>query len=127
MGYPTFDSLENLVAKNPGVTLNSLTILYTNSVAAEVVVQSATIGCVNYTFDYVAVDDEDDEDGDDTNVLGATDPGTAGEVPAAAEMPKSLPLTGANEQLAALVTLGSMIATAGGVYAFRGRSADLPL
>lgn len=52
MGYATFDTLENIVAANPGVTLTSLAILYTNPQAAVTTVTSVKIGCVEYTFDY---------------------------------------------------------------------------
>ena len=51
MGYATFDTLENIVAANPDVTLNSLTVLYTSPTAASTTVTSVKIGCVEYTFD----------------------------------------------------------------------------
>ncbi len=53
MGYATFDTLENIVAKNPDVTLQSLTILYTSPVTANTTVTLISVGCVHYTFDYV--------------------------------------------------------------------------
>lgn len=52
MGYDTFDSLENIVAANPDVTLEKLTVLYTSPTPASTIVYSVIIGCVEYTFDY---------------------------------------------------------------------------
>ena len=52
MGYTTFDTLKNIVAANPDVTLKSFSILYTNPSEAETTVTSVKIGCAEYTFDY---------------------------------------------------------------------------
>lgn len=51
MGYATFDTLENIVAANPGVMTSELRVLYTSPDASSTVVTSVTVGCENYTFD----------------------------------------------------------------------------
>ncbi len=54
-GYATFDTLENIVAANPGVTLENLRVLYTHPDVSSTTVTSVKIGCNEYTFDYERV------------------------------------------------------------------------
>ena len=52
-GYATFDTLENIVAANPGVTLENVRVLYTHPNVSSTIVTSVKIGCKEYTFDFV--------------------------------------------------------------------------
>ena len=52
-GYATFDTLENIVAANPGVTLENVRVLYTHPDVSTATVTSVKIGCKEYVFDYV--------------------------------------------------------------------------
>ena len=52
MGYATFDTLENIVAANPGLTTTLLRVLYTSPTASSTVITLVKTGCTAFTFDY---------------------------------------------------------------------------
>ena len=51
-GYATFDTLANIVAANPTLTVSKIVMLYTSPVVASSIVTDVTVGCTKYTFDY---------------------------------------------------------------------------
>lgn len=50
--YPTFDTLANIVAANPTLTVSKIVMLYTSPDVSSSVVTDVTVGCTKYTFDY---------------------------------------------------------------------------
>jgi hypothetical protein len=55
MGYKTFDTLENIVAANPGVMTSKLRVLYTHPLASSSIITSVIVGCAKYTFDKAVI------------------------------------------------------------------------
>ena len=50
--YATLDTLANIVAANPTMTVSKIVMLYTSPDVASSIVTDVTVGCTKYTFDY---------------------------------------------------------------------------
>ena len=50
--YATFDTLANIVAANPTLTVSKIVMLYTSPDPSRSIVTDVTVGCTKYTFDY---------------------------------------------------------------------------
>lgn len=126
MGYATFDTLENIIRENPGVALESLTVLYTNSVMASSTVEWVKIGCQKYTFDLVHTGTPGMGGGpveqprsDTVKEVPATVP-----IPARAPRPVMLPETGAVNRLSAAWIALSGVLTYGVMFYAVSRRQD---
>lgn len=138
MGYATFDTLENIVAANPGLMTSELRVLYTSPLASSTVVTSVTVGCTVYIFNK------------EGSTLGDTDvcpniTGSQATVPSgmtknpvgncvtdvsggqggghvlatSTDLPATLPATGATNNLYLIII--AALATYGAVYFAQGR------
>ncbi len=119
MGYATFDTLANIVAKNPGVMTSALRILYTNPAATSSTVNSVTVGCAIYTFSH-----EDDETPTNPgNVLGDNDdktPTTGKVLSTSTVLPATLPATGGSTASPFMIIIAALMAY-GAAYFIQGR------